>query len=274
MCNFMGYKVSRAHFIKLKEIEKEFGTLAALEKARSGFIYSNWDVIVPTAGKKDWDVTSMHWEFIPNWVQNMEELERIRRGLDPKTGERKIDPKTGKPAPVIPWLNAKAENLLTSNMWRDAALNRRCLVIASWFFEARHIFPIGKRTGQPLKTPVRYPYKIFLPGSEYFLMAGIWNPWTDRTSGEMLNTFAIVTTKANSIMEQIHNTKKRMPTILPQKLAERWIFDDLSEKEILEIAGYQLPSSVMAYHSIPKDYLDTANIEEYKYEEVPDIVAA
>jgi hypothetical protein len=40
-------------------------------------------------------------------------MELIRKGIDPKTGEKR--------AP-IPWLNAKGENLLTSKMFRDAAL--------------------------------------------------------------------------------------------------------------------------------------------------------
>ncbi|MFZ1528243.1 MAG: hypothetical protein WAT19_05820 [Ferruginibacter sp.] len=44
MCNFMGTRVSRVQFIKLKQIEKELGTLAAmkeLEKMKDGFKYSN-----------------------------------------------------------------------------------------------------------------------------------------------------------------------------------------------------------------------------------------
>lgn len=44
MCNFMGPRVTRIQFIKLKQIEKELGTLPAmkeLEKMKSGFAYSN-----------------------------------------------------------------------------------------------------------------------------------------------------------------------------------------------------------------------------------------
>ena len=39
-------------------------------------------------------------------------------------------------------------------------------------------------------------------------MAGIWQPWTDRETGEYVETFAIVPIKASKLMEQIHNTKK------------------------------------------------------------------
>jgi putative SOS response-associated peptidase YedK len=57
-------------------------------------------------------------------------------------------------------------------MYRDEALNRRCLFPATDFYEWRHIFPIGK-TGEPLKTAVKYPYRIGVAGEEVFFIAGI-----------------------------------------------------------------------------------------------------
>ncbi len=53
-----------------------------------------------------------------------------------------------------------------------------------------------------------------------FYMAGIYNPWTDQDTKITTNIFAIVTTEANTLMKQIHNSKERMPTILPGDLAE------------------------------------------------------
>jgi hypothetical protein len=50
MCNFYGHKVSKIQFIRLKQIEKELGTIAALkelETFKDGFTYSN-SVIVKT----------------------------------------------------------------------------------------------------------------------------------------------------------------------------------------------------------------------------------
>jgi putative SOS response-associated peptidase YedK len=50
-----------------------------------------------------------------------------------------------------------------------------------------------------------------------------------------VDTCAIVTTQANLFMEQIHNSKKRMPTILTDDLAWEWMFGKLTEKRISEI---------------------------------------
>jgi len=85
-------------------------------------------------------------------------------------------------------------------------------------------------------------------------MAGIWQPWTDKETGEYVESFAIVTTKANQLMGQTHNTKKRMPAILNDDLAYEWLLGDLGEDRIFEIAGTQHPAeemrSIRAYKCI------------------------
>jgi putative SOS response-associated peptidase YedK len=129
---------------------------------------------------------------------------------------------------------------------------------------------LNKRTGQPLKTPNKFPYYITLRDRDYFFMAGIWQPWTDKQSGEYVESFAIVTTKANSLMEQIHNSKKRMPTILDEDLAYEWLFGDLSEDRIKEIGQYQYPSSEMQACTIAKDFREVLEpTKEFSYEDLP-----
>ena len=55
-------------------------------------------------------------------------------------------------------------------------------------------------------------------------------------------------------MEQIHNSKKRMPTILTEDLAWEWLFRDLDEERITEIALYQFRSEQMEACTISKDF--------------------
>jgi putative SOS response-associated peptidase YedK len=241
----MGYRVTREQFITLRQLEKEFGASIALDTLRSGFTYGDWPVVIANADRTDIEVRQMHWEFIPWWIQDEEQLKASR-----KQG--------------IPWLNATSEKLLESKMFRDAALKRRCLVVASWFFEWRHYKPEGT------KKDIAYPYLITLPEHEYFYMAGIWQPWVDKSTGETIDTFAIVTTKANSIMEKVHNSKKRMPTILPDDLAYEWIMADLNEERIKQIAHYQYPAEQMAANTIRKDFKTAENpLEEFAYAELP-----
>jgi hypothetical protein len=63
MCNFLGHRVTRLEFIKLKQIEKELGTLAAmqeLEKMKSGFAYGNCP-IVKAKPMDDIEIVSAYW---------------------------------------------------------------------------------------------------------------------------------------------------------------------------------------------------------------------
>lgn len=249
MCNFYGHKVSRIDFIRLRQIEKDLGTIAALNELqllRSGFEYGNAPVLRKTA-PDDVEVLSMHWEFIPAWVTSVQQLEEAR-----KQG--------------IPWLNARSETMLQSKMFRDAALNRRCLVLASHFYEWRAFKPEGA------KKEIKYPYAIEVADADYFYMAGIYNSYTNEETGIVLNSFAIVTTAANEVMAEVHNTKKRMPTILPDELAWKWIMEELTEPEIKQLATYQLPSENMYAYTIRKDFKTAPNpLEPFEYEDLPPI---
>lgn len=78
-------------------------------------------------------------------------------------------------------------------------------------------------------------------------MAGVWQPWTDKETGETFDTFAIVTTEANELMSLVHNKKKRMPTILTDEAAKEWMKPNLDEKQIQELATSQesrIPSCI------------------------------
>lgn len=248
MCNFMGVRVTKIEFIKLKQIEKALGTVAAMEELqimKDGFSYTNSVIIRKVLNEVDIEIVAAHWEFIPEWVNDMEAVKAAR-----KQG--------------IPWLNATSEKLLESKMFRNAALKRRCLVLATHFFEWRHYKPDGS------KKELAYPYLIEMKNSNYFYMAGIWQPWTDKITGETFDSFAIVTTKANALMQLVHNKKKRMPTILTEDLAYEWIMEDLSEERIQQIASFQFPGEDMHAYTIQKDFKSAYDpLASFKYEDLP-----
>ncbi len=234
MCYYNGQRVTRAEFIRLKQLEKAVAKYDFLNRElQIGFDYSLNAVLKPVSGKEDFDIVQMEWGFIPSYLKTREDVDKMRHGYKDSTGKFR---------PPITTLNAVSEEMLApGKIYRDAGLNRRCLVLSSGFYEWRHVFPLNKRTGQPLKTANKYPYFITLKDKEYFFMAGIWQPWTDKATGEYVESFAIVTTAANKLMEQVHNSKKRMPTILNDDLAYEWLFGSLNEERITEIAKNQFP---------------------------------
>lgn len=122
-------------------------------------------------------------------------------------------------------LNAKAESLFESRLFRDAISKQRCLVLCSGFFEWRHKNP-GKKNSE------KYPFYVSLKDGGMFVFGGIWEKFTDRSTGEIIHTYAIITTPANPLMELVHNVKKRMPLIIEPEKALNWLDNSLTEAEI------------------------------------------
>ena len=122
-------------------------------------------------------------------------------------------------------LNAKAENLFSSQLFSEAIKKQRCLVLCSGFFEWRHKNPKNKNSE-------KYPFYVSLKDDGMFVFGGIWEKFTDTDTGEIIHTYAIITTPANELMELVHNSKKRMPLIISPEKALEWLNPDLNETEI------------------------------------------
>ena len=265
MCYYSAQKVSNTEFIRLLNLEKKILHFEYLDsQLKIGFDYGLNTVLIPTDDKKDFDIVQMEWGFIPHYLKTREDVNKMRLGFKDETGIFH---------PPLTTLNAKSEELLKpGKMFRDATINRRCLVISSGFFEWRHVHPKNKKTGLPLKTAEKYPYFIKVKDHSYFYMAGIYQSWTDRETGEYINTFAIITTEANTLMSQIHNTKLRMPTILEDSLAYEWLFADIDENRIQEIAQTKYHSEEMIAYPIAKNFRELAEPSApFTYEDLPEL---
>ncbi len=137
--------------------------------------------------------------------------------LDPESGEREL---TVMRWGLIPFwakdskmafntINAKAETITTSSVYREAAKHRRCLVPADWFYEWKKL---DERTKQP--------YAIGMKDDGLFAFAGLWDSWKDKATGDELQTYTILTTDPNELLKPIHS---RMPVIVARKDYERWM---------------------------------------------------
>ena len=267
MCYYNAQKVTHAEFLRLKKLEKTiverdyFNRLVVV-----GFDFGSTTVLKPMEGKEDFEIVQMEWGFLPEplkwpFIETRQDAFKIRRGYTDARGKF-IQP--------LNFLNAVSEELLLPNkVYRQAAVQRRCIIPSSGFYDWRHIFPLNKRTGQPLKTAVKYPYRVMVKDKELFWMAGIWNQWTDAETGETVDTCAIITTEANLVMSQIHNSKKRMPTMLNDDLAWEWMFGKLDEKRISEIARWQIPWQELHYYTLTKDFLNSHDpLKEFVFPEL------
>ncbi|NCW12736.1 MAG: SOS response-associated peptidase [Chitinophagia bacterium] len=221
MCYVIGVKVPKKQTLKIgnKHIDIE----AIDIPAQSGFSYSKWPVLFYSdESKSTLEAGLMHWELIPHWVSNEKELNESRKKYTT--------------------LNIKGENILSNKVAGPFIIKKRCLVLASHFFEWQQI------------EKEKIPHCISLQEQNLFYIAGVWNIWTNRQTGDIIPSFGIITTEANEMMSKIHNTKKRMPTILDDDLAAQWINSNLSEKEVNSLAIHQFKTDKMKSHTVAKNF--------------------
>ena len=137
-------------------------------------------------------------------------------------------------------LNARADTIYERKSYKDAIVSQRCVLVVDGFFEWRHA------------TNQKIPYYIYPKDGTVFYLGCIYNSWTDKETGEMKDTFSIITTVANPLMEFIHNSKKRMPLILNKDDIAVWI-DPESSFEMVNQLMKAYDDAHMSAHSISKD---------------------
>lgn len=108
--------------------------------------------------------------------------------------------------------NAKSETVATSRAFREPFERRRCLVPVSGFYE----WARAQQSAQLRKLPY-YIHPRQAPG---MLLAGIWDRWRDAGSGEVLESFAILTTDAHPGLEFVHT---RQPVMIAPADARHWL---------------------------------------------------
>ncbi|MGD9993016.1 MAG: SOS response-associated peptidase [Salinivirgaceae bacterium] len=102
------------------------------------------------------------------------------------------------------------KDIINKPAFRKPIRSQRCLVIADAFYEGTSTDKLNK------------PYVVYLKGKQGpFAFAGIWDTWVNKESGEEINSFAIITTMANSLMQKIPH--HRSPIILPRKREQTWL---------------------------------------------------
>jgi putative SOS response-associated peptidase YedK len=140
-----------------------------------------WDEAMGSRG-----VQMMFWRFLPPFV------------TDPK----KLSLDT---------INARAEGILTSKIWRSAFLSCRCLIPVDSFIEWRRV---DKKT--------KLPWVFTMKDDEPFALGGVWRHWRAPDGTAEMNTFAIVTTDPNELLVETTG-HDRMPVIIKRSDYKRWL---------------------------------------------------
>lgn len=108
--------------------------------------------------------------------------------------------------------NAISEEVETKSTYQKAwAKGQRCLIPVTSFYEWKHVPVPGRKTPEKIKHEIKTKDPCFSLG-------GLW-----ADTGLGYRVYTILTTRANPLMEVIHNTKKRQPVIIPKDMEEFWL---------------------------------------------------
>ncbi len=181
-------------FTPLAEIARQFelGDLPSLEpRYNIAPTQSVAAIRADDAGLRSLDM--LRWGLVPFWAK------------DVSIGNRLI--------------NARAETVAEKPAFRQAFSRRRCLVLASGFYEWGET-PSGKA-----------PFFVSPRSGECLAFAGLWEQWQ---GGEdtVLESCVIITTAANERLTKVH---QRMPAILAADAQTRWLADETPTEERLKL---------------------------------------
>lgn len=158
----------------------------------SAFARPAWPVI---ASREPQRIGLLRWGLLPRSIQSEDEARDFLK--------------------KAPTFNAVSEEAATKRTFKHAfESGQRCLIPVTAFFEWRHE---GKR---------KVPHRIGMKGEDIFCLGGLWEQ-----SGTM-DTYTVLTTRANELMAHIHNSKKRQPVIIPREQWEEWLSPALAPEGV------------------------------------------
>ncbi|WP_170435123.1 SOS response-associated peptidase [Ruegeria arenilitoris] len=138
-------------------------------------------VHVVRAGEGGRQLDPLRWGFLPHWY------------------------KTQNDGPLL--INARAETLAQKPAFRTACRDRRCLIVATGFYE-----------WTKTQDGARLPWYFHRSNGAPIAFAGIWQNWGEGEARQA--TCAIVTTAANDNVRAVHH---RMPLIIEQADWALWL---------------------------------------------------
>jgi putative SOS response-associated peptidase YedK len=201
-----------------EELENRYGaTLIDPDKYRPSYYYHAFGLpeIPAICSTEPGKIRLLRWGLIPSWTRSPEDANVIRY----KT------------------FNARAESIDKKPSFSSSVRSRRCIIPVKGFFEWQHA---GK---------TKIPWYIFHHEDDILSFAGIFDEWIESSTGEKYSTFSIITTDANDLMAEIHNSARRMPVILDKASENVWKEQSSSLNDVLNLLG-PCPSEILKAHPV------------------------
>lgn len=192
------------------DIEKLLPGLSSNQEIKPNFNVAPTQMVATIKDETPNEISFQKWGLIPFWAK------------EKSIGTRMI--------------NARGETVQKKASFRNAFKKRRCLIPATGYYEWKKV---GKE---------KFPYYLGFDNKP-FLMAGLWEKWTDKETGEIIESNTIITTEPNEFTAEVHD---RMPVILNQDDAQAWINPQSTKDELQELL-IPYPSDGMTAWQVSKE---------------------
>ncbi len=207
---------------KIKEIEKKFGVTAV-----PGLVFEPKANVAPgtlapvIASSNPHQIQLMRFGLMPSWAKKPMLL--INARIEGDHNQDNLATYRG------------AKGIFEKPSFRKPIRSQRCVVPADFFFEGPSDLGLSK------------PF-CFYKKNEYtpFAFAGIWDEYVHPTTGEILHSFAILTTAANDLLRRIGHP--RSPLILPESREKEWLNGNL---DLSGISEFLVPPADDALNAFP-----------------------
>ena len=206
---------------KLKTIEKRFNVQAQQpEKYIHNTNVSHGNLAPVITNTAPQSLQFFQFGFTPSWAKKQFYMINARGEGD---FNKEDDPQyTGQ------------QGIVNKPMFRKAIRSQRCLVVADAFIEG------------PKKEKLSEPYVVYLRNQQRpFALAGIWDEWVNQSTGEIVHSFAVITTVSNEVTAKIRH--HRSPVVLRKEDEARWIQSDLPLPEVTSLLRPYTSEEMNAY---------------------------
>lgn len=177
--------------VKGKEISERFNTEVFDERYKPSFNCAPGQWLPVITNTEPGKVQLFKWGLIPSWAKDTQSAYKL--------------------------INSRSETISEKPAFRNAFRQQRCLIPANAFYEWK-------------KGTAKQPYRIWVKTNDIFAMAGIWEQWK-MPDNEMLWSFSIITTKANKLIEGLH---ERMPVILEPENEQVWLHAE-NDRQLMDL---------------------------------------
>ena len=139
------------------------------------------------------------------------------------------------------------KGIITKPSFRKPIRSQRCLVIADAFIEGTKDEGLDK------------PFVVYIKSGRPFAMAGIWDTWANPETGELVNSFAIITAPSNALLQKLPH--HRSPVVLRRSDELRWLRAE-SLNEVTELLEPYPAEDMNAYPISPRIKNPRNNVRE------------